>query len=184
MDPLWARLLNSDWHDYRGSGRREDRLGNDVWLAGFLGVAGWSGADLPDVAGRERLRRLRAVLQTGVDTLLAGQPLSDETTVEVNRALAAAPLVRRLHGGDRSWSLEAVAVGDAVDLVLAEIAGSFATMLAKGDPTRIKICANPDCLWVIYDESRNRTRRWCDARECGNLIKVRSFRQRRKEARG
>lgn len=184
MDPLWARLLNSDWHDHRGSGRREDRLGNDAWLAGFLAVAGWPGAGLPDGAGRERLRRLRAVLRTGVDALLAGQPLPGEVTAEVNRVLAAAPLVRRLHRGDRRWTVEAAPVGEAVDLVLAAVAGSFAVMLAEGDPTRIKVCANPDCLWVIYDESRNRTRRWCDAKECGNLIKVRSFRRRRREARG
>jgi predicted RNA-binding Zn ribbon-like protein len=184
MDPLWARLLNSDWHDHRGSGRREDRLGNDAWLGGFLGGAGWSGAGLPDDKGRERLRHFRTVLRTGVDALLTGQPLPDDVTAEVNRILAAAPLVRQLHSGDQRWSVKTVPAGEPLDLVLAEIAGSFATMLAEGDPTRIMLCANPDCLWVIYDESRNRTRRWCDAKECGNLIKVRSFRRRRKEARG
>ena len=25
MDPLWAELVNSDWHDYLGQGRDEDR---------------------------------------------------------------------------------------------------------------------------------------------------------------
>lgn len=184
MDPLWARLLNSDWHDHLGSGRREDRLGNDVWLAGFLAATGWARQELPDGEGRERLRRLRAVLRRGVDSLLAGGPVPGEVVDELNRTLAAAPLVRRLGCREGSWSLDEVTAGEPLDALLAAIASSFATVLAEGDPGRIKVCANPDCRWVIYDESRNRTRRWCDAKECGNLMKVRSFRARRRASGG
>lgn len=37
MDPgLWLDLLNSDWNDYRGSGKREDRLDNPLWLEKYL----------------------------------------------------------------------------------------------------------------------------------------------------
>ena len=36
MDPLWAELINSDWHDYLGHGRDEDRLNKPAWLAEFL----------------------------------------------------------------------------------------------------------------------------------------------------
>ncbi len=64
---------------------------------------------------------------------------------------------------------------------MAAIAASFASVLVRGDRARVKICANPDCGWVLYDESRNRTRRWCDVKECGNLIKVRLFRARRRK---
>lgn len=51
----------------------------------------------------------------------------------------------------------------------------------EGEHTRVKICANPDCGWVIYDESRNQTRRWCSAADCGNLIKVRKHRRNKRE---
>jgi len=37
--------------------------------------------------------------------------------------------------------------------------------------------------WAFYDESKNRSRRWCSAAECGNLIKVRRFRERQRAAR-
>ncbi len=50
----------------------------------------------------------------------------------------------------------------------------------KGEHTRVKICANPDCGWMIYDESRNQTRRWCSVTGCGNLIKVRRHRTKRR----
>ncbi|WP_141639042.1 CGNR zinc finger domain-containing protein, partial [Paenibacillus riograndensis] len=39
---------------------------------------------------------------------------------------------------------------------------------------------NPDCLWVYYDDTRNRSKRYCDDKMCGNLMKVRRFRARKK----
>ncbi|XEC93808.1 CGNR zinc finger domain-containing protein [Paenibacillus tarimensis] len=36
------------------------------------------------------------------------------------------------------------------------------------------------CRWIYDDESRSRTRSRCDDKRCGNLIKVRRFRERRK----
>lgn len=41
-----------------------------------------------------------------------------------------------------------------------------------------------DCGGIIYDGSHNRARRWCDVEECGNLVKVRQFRARRRQLRG
>ncbi len=73
-------------------------------------------------------------------------------------------------------------IAEGIAGVMGEIATSFAGLLATGDPTRIKVCANPDCGWVIYDQSRSRTRRWCDSTGCGNLLKVRQFRQRHRHA--
>jgi predicted RNA-binding Zn ribbon-like protein len=69
-----------------------------------------------------------------------------------------------------------------VTRALGEVAASFAELLATGDPTRIKVCANRDCGWFVYDESRNRTRRWCESTGCGNLIKVRRYRERHRRS--
>jgi predicted RNA-binding Zn ribbon-like protein len=44
---------------------------------------------------------------------------------------------------------------------------------------RLKVCGNPDCLWVFYDRSHSRRGAWCDMASCGNLIKNRNFRARR-----
>ncbi len=38
---------------------------------------------------------------------------------------------------------------------------------------RIKIC--PNCHWLYLDESRNRSRRWCDMNVCGNRAKARRY---------
>ena len=64
--------------------------------------------------------------------------------------------------------------------VLAEIAGSFAELLADGEPERVKLCENGECQWAFYDTTKNRRRRWCRPSECGNVFKVREFRARQR----
>jgi predicted RNA-binding Zn ribbon-like protein len=39
--------------------------------------------------------------------------------------------------------------------------------------SRVRLCEAPDCVWLFYDSSRNRSRRWCDMRQCGNRMKAR-----------
>lgn len=178
MDPLWASLLNSDWHDHRGSGAREDRIGNDEWLGRFLERAGWALGRLPNGREREALKRLRALLRGIVETYRTEGTVASEDVEALNRILEGAPLIRRL---DEQGDLTLFPVAEGILPVLGEIIASFASMLARGEHTRVKICANPDCGWVIFDESRNQTRRWCSAAECGNLIKVRKHRRSKRE---
>lgn len=182
MDPLWADLINSDWRDYRGSGAREDRLDNDAWLWRFLARTGWSGDRLPGEDDRESLRRLRALLRRIVDSVRADATVPDKDLAALNRVLGDSPVIRRLAQAEGSRSVVLIPVGGGLGTVLGQVAASFAAMLAEGEPERLKVCANPDCGWVIYDESRNRTRRWCDATECGNLVKVRRHRSRKRAA--
>lgn len=68
--------------------------------------------------------------------------------------------------------------GDALDYVLWPVARSAAEFLATGDLSRVKACGGDDCGWLFLDTSRNRSRQWCDMQDCGNLAKVRRFRQR------
>jgi len=182
MDPLWAELLNSDWHDYRGGGGREDRIENAKWLSRLLIRSGVGSRPLPGPAGREALRRLRTVLRRSVAALRTGRPPTRRDLEAVNRCLAAAPFTRRVAASGAGYAVELVPRADGVTRVLGEVAASFAQLLASGDPTRIKVCANRDCGWIVYDESRNRSRRWCESTGCGNLIKVRRYRQRHKGA--
>ncbi len=182
-DLLWADLVNSDWHDHRGSGAREDRLSNDTWLASFLARVGWRGG-LPGSAERDHLRGLRLLLRRMVDTLIAGRGLRPADLRALNDVLAASPMIPSLGPSGSGWRLSQAPSTPGIGRVAAVVAFSFASMISDGDPSRIKTCANPDCGWVIYDESHNRTRRWCDVKECGNLVKVRQFRARKRSGRG
>ncbi|MEE8155078.1 MAG: ABATE domain-containing protein [Phycisphaerales bacterium] len=185
MDEIWIELLNSDWHDYLGGGRAEDRLDDPQWVRTFL--AAW---DLPDrivsaKATRLALGELRSVLRGFVDRAVAEESLTQEELEALNVVLAAEPVVRRLELSGSTYRLRLDPVRTSLRAVLAEIAKSFADMLIEGDLARIKLCENSDCRWVFYDRSRSRTRRWCEgASGCGNLLKVRRFRERQKKKRG
>ena len=45
---------------------------------------------------------------------------------------------------------------------------------------RLKACANPECAWAFYDRSRNQQGSWCEMAVCGNRLKNRQFRARRR----
>ncbi len=51
---------------------------------------------------------------------------------------------------------------------------------ADGTWPRLKSCRNPDCHWVFYDRSHSPRGAWCDMAVCGNRLKNRALRKRRK----
>ncbi|MBA3691880.1 MAG: CGNR zinc finger domain-containing protein [Acidobacteria bacterium] len=70
-------------------------------------------------------------------------------------------------------------VGDeSLDYMLWRVAQSAAEILTSGDLTRLRQCGGDHCGWMFLDTSRNRSRQWCDMKDCGNLAKVRRFRQK------
>ena len=71
--------------------------------------------------------------------------------------------------------------GDSLDRMLWPVARSAAEVLASDELDRVRQCGGENCGWLFLDTSRNRSRQWCDMSDCGNLAKVRRFRQRRQE---
>ncbi|MBC7930364.1 MAG: CGNR zinc finger domain-containing protein [Rubrivivax sp.] len=79
-------------------------------------------------------------------------------------------------GGALEWSWNDRA--EALDCVLWPLALSAAELLTSGELSRVRQCGGEQCGWLFLDTSRNRSRQWCDMKDCGNLAKVRRFRQR------
>ncbi|HEY7647631.1 MAG TPA: ABATE domain-containing protein [Methylomirabilota bacterium] len=98
----------------------------------------------------------------------------------INTAIAGAHagsrLAPRAGGFARQWA------GDrwALDRMLWPVAQSVEDLLTSAELIAVRECAAPDCGRLFVDTSRNRTRRWCDMRSCGNRAKVRRFYSRRK----
>ena len=53
---------------------------------------------------------------------------------------------------------------------------------ADGSWDRLKLCSNADCQWAFYDRSHSRQGAWCDMASCGNRLKNRNLRARRRPA--
>jgi predicted RNA-binding Zn ribbon-like protein len=49
-----------------------------------------------------------------------------------------------------------------------------------GSWKRLKVCANSECQWAFFDRSRNQQGSWCEMAVCGNRLKNRELRARRR----
>jgi predicted RNA-binding Zn ribbon-like protein len=177
-DPAsWLDLLNSDWHDHRGSGRREDRLLDPRWLSAFLKRWGLKTGAASRASVVSSFRVLRTVLRRLADSCAAGGRGAARDWAAVNARLKRSPFIEQAGSAGGMLTSRRVPLGRPLDSALAAVASSFVDQVVRGDPTRVKICRNKDCLWVFYDRSRNKSRRWCED-TCANLMKVRAFRRR------
>jgi predicted RNA-binding Zn ribbon-like protein len=70
-------------------------------------------------------------------------------------------------------------------LPLLQLAWSAVEFLLSAEPGRLKECpADQGCGWVFHDVSKNRSRRWCDMGDCGNVAKARRHYARVRRMRG
>ena len=125
------------------------------------------------------LRDLGGLLAEEAARAQAGVPPSPDALARLDAAISAVRYRSRLTSTPGlSVKMEPESKDSA--WVIAQIAESFVDFLLHGDPRRLKNCANPDCGWLFYDDSPALSRVWCNSRTCGNLMKVRRFRERAK----
>lgn len=67
---------------------------------------------------------------------------------------------------------------------LAVLALAWSELVTTGDAARLKRCAEHSCAWAFWDVSKNRSRRWCSMRVCGNRNKARSYASRQRRGNG
>lgn len=183
MEFLCLDFLNSEWYD--GRGHLEDRLRIESWRRRFLQRWGFNrGTSLtgPWPSEMKSLLRLRAVLREIVSQVAAARSPSVSSIDNLNAALRkriAFPVLRRV---GRRFDLGVHVVKKDWVWVMVQVAESATQLLVHADLRRLKVCVNEGCRWAFYDNSKGRTRCWCDSRKCGNTERVRRFRraQRRK----
>jgi predicted RNA-binding Zn ribbon-like protein len=179
MPALWIDFVNSHARDYRGRGQDQDHLIDPAWIRGLLERWRLGAADRREPVDAAALRALRSALQRMVRALVAGKPPARRDLAALNRPLSVpAAQVRIAAGPPAKLEIRACDAGATGRLAFA-VALSFAEFLVSGRHDRLRLCDNHDCQWVFLDETRSGTRRWC-AQTCGNLIKVRRFRQQRR----
>lgn len=110
---------------------------------------------------------------------IAGGLSPDENDIDfLNKELTAARVHERLAQKEErfvwTWDDES----KTLDSVLWVVARSAAELLTSDELSRVRQCGGESCGWLFLDTSRNRSRQWCDMRDCGNISKVRRFRQR------
>jgi predicted RNA-binding Zn ribbon-like protein len=131
------------------------------------------------------------------------EPSADAEADELELARAMRESIRRLlESGDGDLGpLHEVATGRAARLLVGEGGALTLAPPGRGDLTdalfqllliiraaqedgtwsRLRVCANDACRWAFYDRSKNRHGHWCSMAVCGNRLKNRELRARRRD---
>ncbi|MFJ7058587.1 CGNR zinc finger domain-containing protein [Streptomyces microflavus] len=102
----------------------------------------------------------------------------------VNRLVAAAGTTPQLTDHDGyDWHVHYFAPDASLaDHLAADCGMALAFIIVAGEQERLRRCDAPGCGRAFVDLSRNRSRRYCSSRTCGNRLHVAAYRARRREA--
>jgi predicted RNA-binding Zn ribbon-like protein len=169
-----AELLNT------GRSRDGEGLRDAADVAAFGRRYGFGGrARATDVTA---LRGYRARLDAVVTACEAGD--SQRGARMINALLAETGAIPQIvsHDGRGPHIHVSRPAAPLADRITAHLAMGLAGLLVAGESGRLRSCASPTCRDVFLDESRNRSRRYCDSRTCGNRLHVAAYRARKAAA--
>jgi predicted RNA-binding Zn ribbon-like protein len=123
-----------------------------------------------------RVRGLREAIYRVFSMIADGHQPNQRDMVTINRLLSEAMrhirVTRRAHGGFvTAWQKGP----PSLRRVLWPVARSVAEVLTSEELRRLKKCPSANCGWIFLDTTRNRRRRWCDMKVCGNRAKARRY---------
>ena len=139
----------------------------------FVNIAIDRGRPSPEI------RRFRELLTRILRSEAGGIGAADRDLREFNRLLSRAGERRGVVSTVRGYGWGWVADPGRLLAELFPVLWSAAALLTGEDRHRLKLCQG--CGLLFLDQSRNRSRRWCDMGSCGNRAKQRRLRDRRGE---
>jgi predicted RNA-binding Zn ribbon-like protein len=172
---------NAPQCDYLGDYAGLLRLSRDVGVldAREARVLGRVSAAQPAVAERQYrdALNLRHALHEVMQASVAGRaanPREVRIFGEWYRRAARARGVRVDHDGKLHVDWTFVDDDLPLELPLLKLAWFAVEFMLSVEPGRLKECpTDVGCGWMFHDSSKNRSRRWCDMGDCGNVAKAR-----------
>ncbi len=176
-------LVNSALTQYLGKGPGFDRLPLPEWQAWFLNRYGL-GVDTEYPAPIDELTALREQLRTTLERWAMAGSLTARDAEALDRWVSTTPLRQRVTKISGRIELTLEPLTRDWNWAMGRIAASVLEMVAGNAPERLKICGNPDCRRMFYDQTLNRSKRFCSASRCGNVMRVRRFRAKQPRVAG
>lgn len=103
----------------------------------------------------------------------AGQPPPYDDLDLLNAALSEVLPHLRILWADGHFTWGWAGEQNALDRMLWPVIRDAAELLNSEELSRVRECADDVCGWLFLDRSKNRSRRWCDMKACGNKAKAR-----------
>ena len=124
-------------------------------------------------------RRVREALRLLAEKGAGALHVRLDVVAEINRVLGRSAGTRRIEWRiDGGYARSFVPVGDAFAGLMIPVVESAADSLIQEELGKVRRCGGNNCKRVFFDETRNRSRRWCDMSTCGNRAKAARFRKR------
>lgn len=162
-------------------GRPDERLKTPAdlgrWLVAF-GLVEKKEAFEPSRRTLDDARALRESLRGMAEALARGRAVPASSIASIHEALEADPGVLVVERKGKGYDLRFRSISDAGRAALGSVARAAAYLLARRDLSRVRRCANPECVLYFYDATRNRGRQWCSMASCGNRAKIAAYRAR------
>lgn len=134
------------------------------------------------LAALKRAIDVREVIYRVFLAIAEGVAPEEVDLTALNAALAEALSHACIVSRDGSFVLDWAGKEDALDVILWEAVRSAADLLTAEELSTVRACAAEDCKWLFLDTSKNRSRRWCDMKTCGNRSKAHRHYERKKQA--
>jgi predicted RNA-binding Zn ribbon-like protein len=128
-------------------------------------------------AALRRARAFREALYRTLQALALGREPAPGDLASINTEIAATRAREVLAGGREGlrWEWRGT---ERLESPLWPVVRAAAALLPSAGRVKVGQCGGEDCGWLFLDRSRNRRRQWCTMEDCGNLAKVRRFRER------
>jgi predicted RNA-binding Zn ribbon-like protein len=171
------------------------------WLPNFAELIGWlatagaisgkqatalrgAGERSPEAARKLWARAIRfreALARVLLAKTDGGAPADEDLRLIEKEYARTAPCARLVPSDDGfRWTLDAQ--NTELDAALRPVLESAVALMTSERMARVRRCGNSTCYWLFLDETKNRSRRWCEMASCGNLMKVRRHRERHRNA--
>ncbi len=180
-----------DWHASERSVENLNTFDDLLWWSRNAGIItkreavglGYMAANSPSEAERalKKAVDLRETIYRMFSAVTVGSLPSDQDLAAFNEDLSGASLRSRIIRTKYGLLWDWTGGKDTLDWMLNPVIRSAADLLVSGDLRRVKKCADLQCGWIFLDVSRNKSRRWCDMKHCGNRAKATRFYQRKKQ---
>jgi predicted RNA-binding Zn ribbon-like protein len=122
--------------------------------------------------------QFREALYAIFSAVVEHRTIPGNALTHLNLMLQEAAAHGRLVYQDRRFVWECMYMDSYLDSLLWPIARAAADLLMSDEIQNVRICAAHDCGWLFVDRTKNRRRRWCDMKVCGNRVKARRHYQR------
>ena len=138
----------------------------------------------PDEASKvfTRALALREAIARVLIAKTAEQKPADDDLRLIEREYAHTAPCGRLVASDDGFRWTVDAEAEELDSVLRPVLESAVSLMTGERMKRVRRCGNTTCYWLFIDQTKNCSRRWCEMKSCGNLMKVRRHRERHRAA--